>query len=210
MNSGQHRTTPNAKIPRRQYLRMGRKSANGNEAPRCQRKPRADLKKDEKALQTYEAGRKLKKWPTLVVEKKPYRKSWTNTVKTQNRFSRHSLGGAICAVAILLLAAGAQAQNLFVSFNNGTITQITPSGAQSAFASGLNTPIGLAFDGAGNLFVGNQGNGTITEITPNGTNSSFASGLADPEGRLLTPRPICLWRMVLAATFMSLRTTTGR
>ena len=37
-------------------------------------------------------------------------------------------------------------------------------------------PAGLAFNSAGNLFVGSAGNGTITEITPDGTQSTFASG----------------------------------
>ena len=50
------------------------------------------------------------------------------------------LGGTICAGAVLLLiAASAQAQNLFVAdYGSGNINEITPGGAQSTFASGLN------------------------------------------------------------------------
>jgi glucose/arabinose dehydrogenase len=56
---------------------------------------------------------------------------------------------------------------------------------QSTFAGGFNTPISMAFDSAGDLFVGSgygDGNGIITKITPGGTQSLFASGLNFPGG----------------------------
>ena len=72
--------------------------------------------------------------------------------------------------------------NLFVSeSNSGSITEITPNGTKSTFASGLNTPYGLAFDSSGNLFV-SVNDGSIAEITPNGTKSTFASGLNSAHG----------------------------
>jgi hypothetical protein len=46
----------------------------------------------------------------------------------------------------------------------------------------LNQPFGLAFDGAGDLFVTNVGNNTIEEFTPGGIGSVFASsGLNGPQ-----------------------------
>jgi hypothetical protein len=59
----------------------------------------------------------------------------------------------------------------------------TVAPATSAFASGLNTPTGLAFD-AGNFFVANSGNGTVSEVSPAGVVSAspFATGLNDPVG----------------------------
>ena len=40
-----------------------------------------------------------------------------------------SFGGAICAGAVLLIASGARAQNLFVSdFSSVTVTEFTPGG----------------------------------------------------------------------------------
>jgi hypothetical protein len=62
----------------------------------------------------------------------------------------------------------------------GTITQIAPNGNMSIFASGLNSPEGLAFDGAGNLFVADAGDGTISEINPSGNVSTYLSGLNSP------------------------------
>jgi sugar lactone lactonase YvrE len=73
----------------------------------------------------------------------------------------------------------AEAQNLFVSgYTTGNIYEFTPGRTESTFASGLSYPTGLAFDSAGNLFVGSGGN--ILEITPGGTQSVFASGLNYP------------------------------
>jgi len=89
----------------------------------------------------------------------------------------HSFGAAVCAGAVLLIASSAQAQNLFVAnWADNDIIEITPSGVQSIFASGLDGPYGLAFNSAGDLFVANFFGGDIIEITPSGTQSIIASG----------------------------------
>lgn len=76
--------------------------------------------------------------------------------------------------------------NLFeADYRSGNIYQFTPGGVQSTFASGLTDPISMAFDAAGNLFVGagyGNNNGYIMKIAPNGAQSLFASGLSFPEG----------------------------
>ena len=82
----------------------------------------------------------------------------------------------------MLIAYSAPAQNLFVANNNGTITQITPGGAQSTFASGLDYPRGLAFNSAGDLFEADGESGNIYEFTPDGARSTFASGFSFPTG----------------------------
>jgi len=61
--------------------------------------------------------------------------------------------------AIFGLVALAHAQNLYVSVNgplgpsnsNGSISEYTPTGVQTTFASGIPRPRGLAFDAVGNL-----------------------------------------------------------
>jgi DNA-binding beta-propeller fold protein YncE len=71
---------------------------------------------------------------------------------------------------------------LFVAVSqNGTIVKISPHGTQSTFATGLNVPVGLAFDRAGKLFVSNIGDNSVTEITTTGQ-STFVSGLSTPRG----------------------------
>jgi len=58
----------------------------------------------------------------------------------------------------------------------GTVIKITPDGAQSTFATLQSSQLlGLAFDGAGNLFV-STGN-SIVKIAPDGTQNTFASQL---------------------------------
>lgn len=97
------------------------------------------------------------------------------------------IGATACGGAVMLMACGVSGQNLYVStYSGGTIDEITPGGAESVFASGMSYPVGLAFNSAGDLFVGNSANnngesGNITEIAPNGTQTTFASGV-DPQG----------------------------
>src|SRR5207245_6929495 len=61
-----------------------------------------------------------------------------------------------------------------------TVIALVPSA--STFATGFNSPTGLAFDRAGNLYVANEGNGTVSQVTPAGAVSTFASGFNTPYG----------------------------
>jgi len=78
--------------------------------------------------------------------------------------------------------------NFYVS-NNGTngagyIAEFNSSGQFiTNYSTGENGPRGLAFDGAGNLYVSNQTSGTIVKIpTGGGAGSVVASGLNFPNG----------------------------
>jgi hypothetical protein len=51
--------------------------------------------------------------------------------------------------------------DLFAVGSAGTVFEISPSGAQSTFASGLGASGGLAFDSSGNLFVSDTQNKSI-------------------------------------------------
>ncbi len=68
----------------------------------------------------------------------------------------------------------------------GTIYKITPDGHVSTWATGFNGPAGLAFDGAGNLYVACNGYAStidaIVRITPSGSASIFATTSPDPDG----------------------------
>lgn len=106
-----------------------------------------------------------------------------------SRIAFRALAGTACAAAVVLIEGTAQAQNLLVSQFNGLVTEFTPNGTQSAFASGLHAPNGLAFDGTGDLFVGQSeddngsggsGTGAILKFTPGGARNIFASGLNNP------------------------------
>src|SRR5262249_55029353 len=91
------------------------------------------------------------------------------------------------AVAILAIGgstANAGPGDIFVAdFNTNTIYKFAPDGTPGIFANtGLNHPVGLAFDATGNLFEADDGTGRIYKFAPDGTPSIFATGLNAPRG----------------------------
>src|SRR6266700_3176491 len=75
------------------------------------------------------------------------------------------------------------AGNLFVARGH-SVFKYTPDGTKSAFATGLRMPLGLCFDGKGNLFVsdnvGQAEKNSIFRFTPDGAMSTFVSGIGNP------------------------------
>ena len=65
---------------------------------------------------------------------------------------------------------------------SGTVFKFAPDGTQSSFASGLSAPVGVAFDGKGNTFIGDAGGGAIVKIAPDGSQSAFATIPEGPTG----------------------------
>jgi sugar lactone lactonase YvrE len=110
-------------------------------------------------------------------------------MKITSLLNQSTITTTICAGAVMLAAAGASAQNLYVdagSSGSADIYQITPGGVQTPVATGMNYPDAIAFDSQGNLFVANTAlnngqQGNITEVKAGGGTTVFASGL-DPEG----------------------------
>ena len=93
--------------------------------------------------------------------------------------------GLAAFLCLFFANALAHADVIYVSnYGDNTITKFAPNGTPSTFAnSGLNLPVGLAFDSSGNLYAANWGDDTITKFAPNGTPSLFAnSGLNNPAG----------------------------
>ena len=83
--------------------------------------------------------------------------------------------------------------------NLGHIYKITPDGVPSTFASGLNGPLGLAFDSAGNLFVAVL---RRQHFKIHAGRSAKHLCLRIESIRMdwpLTARAICLWRIGAAA-----------
>ncbi len=75
--------------------------------------------------------------------------------------------------------------NLYIVLQNGTIAKVTPAGAVSTFATlGINSPGGLAFDSAGNLFIAQTATNRILEIAAGQTTATVfvdaSQGLQGP------------------------------
>jgi hypothetical protein len=95
----------------------------------------------------------------------------------------HLFSRPVCFGAVILICSSAAAQNLFVSARDdsgGKILKFTWDGVQSTRASGLRQPQGLAFDSAGNLFVGENYTGKIYKYKADGVRTLLASGMFAP------------------------------
>jgi sugar lactone lactonase YvrE len=96
------------------------------------------------------------------------------------------------------LAFDAAGNPLAADASDQTIFKFTPAGAGSVFVgppafTGVQLPVGLAFDRSGNLWVTTEGNeggpggDAILVFAPDGTESTFATNLADPRGIAFDP-----------------------
>lgn len=74
------------------------------------------------------------------------------------------------------LTAFDSAGNLYVSdYLGGRVYKYSSSGTESIFASGLNTPTGLAFDANDNLYVASFSGDVVYKITPAGISSTLTT-----------------------------------
>jgi DNA-binding beta-propeller fold protein YncE len=89
------------------------------------------------------------------------------------------------ALGPLILTSLSHADSIFVAnCGNNTVTEFNSAGGEATYvSSGLDKPIGLAFNAVGNLFISDFGNNTIEEVSATGGESLFASsGLHKPKG----------------------------
>src|SRR5437762_14206649 len=93
----------------------------------------------------------------------------------------------LMAAALMPIRANANPGDLYVSYNghaaiHGTIYDYARTGTGTAFASELNGPRGITFDGAGNLFTSIGHAGSVVTFAPRATHSPVASAMGCPEG----------------------------
>ena len=93
---------------------------------------------------------------------------------------------AVLAAALVPISGLAAPGDLYVS-SSTDILKYGQDGTRRVFASGLNNPTAMAFDGFSNLFVGEFGTGSILEYTPAGVRTVFDTGLNGPSGLAFDP-----------------------
>ena len=93
---------------------------------------------------------------------------------------------AVLAAALVPISGLAAPGDLYVS-SSTDILKYGQDGTRRVFASGLNNPTAMAFDGFSNLFVGEFGTGSILEYTPAGVRIVFDTGLNGPSGLAFDP-----------------------
>ncbi len=59
---------------------------------------------------------------------------------------------------------------------------------QTATHDGLNSPVGMAYDAGGALYVANWSAGNVVRFSPKGTGTVFASGLSGPSGLAISAK----------------------
>lgn len=95
-------------------------------------------------------------------------------------------GLALCG---LNTVQNAPAQVLYVSnYGDNTIHKFSSTGADlGVFATGVNGPTGMAFDGSGNLYVTSFNASTVLELSPTGTllQTLTSPGLNSPDGLVI-------------------------
>lgn len=67
-------------------------------------------------------------------------------------------------------------------FQGNRIFQVSPEGSAYDYASGINGPVDIAEDNAGNLYVTNFNSGTVSRVSEAGEVSEFASVLTGAAG----------------------------
>jgi DNA-binding beta-propeller fold protein YncE len=105
----------------------------------------------------------------------------------RKEWARNVVSRTLQLVVLFSGLAAYPADSIYVSLSAsvgfGEIRRFTPSGSATPFKTGLTFPTGLAFDGAGNLFVATYSENTIRKLTPSGVMSVFATvGVQDPHG----------------------------
>jgi sugar lactone lactonase YvrE len=101
------------------------------------------------------------------------------------RLGLSALRQVIGLVILLALAQAPSARGEFLFVTNvfgGTVSDVTPSGQVSTFASGFYFPHGLAFNAQGDLFVADLDHNSVKVVTPAGQVSTFVSGIFEPGG----------------------------
>ncbi|WP_298432703.1 hypothetical protein [Ottowia sp.] len=92
---------------------------------------------------------------------------------------------AIAHVGLAVSIAGAAAASAQADVAPAGRVAVQPKPA--LVHDGLSSPVGMAYDASGRLYVANWSAGTVLRFTPDGRHSIFAEGLNGPSGLAISP-----------------------
>lgn len=82
------------------------------------------------------------------------------------------------STCLVLLMVSSLDQPVFAQLQSAGMWKLD----RTASHEGLSSPVGMAYDAGGNLYVANWSAGTVMRLTPKGERTVFASGLSGPSG----------------------------
>ena len=85
-------------------------------------------------------------------------------------------------MAFAVTVAGAVVPSAFAQANAAPTRQAEASQKLTRMHEGLSSPVGMAYDASGNLYVANWSAGTVLRFSADGKRSVFAEGLRGPSG----------------------------
>lgn len=88
----------------------------------------------------------------------------------------------IVHMALAITVAGVAAPTVFSQPKSVSAGQAGPSQKSTRIHEGLSSPVGMAYDASGNLYIANWSAGTVLRFAPDGKRSVFAEGLRGPSG----------------------------
>ncbi|MCM8566004.1 hypothetical protein [Thauera linaloolentis] len=88
----------------------------------------------------------------------------------------------IVHMALAITAACVAAPTVFAQTSAVSAGQAETSQKSTRIHEGLSSPVGMAYDASGNLYIANWSAGTVLRFAPDGKRSVFAEGLSGPSG----------------------------
>lgn len=93
----------------------------------------------------------------------------------------------IAHVVLAVSVAGVAAPTVFAQADTTPSDRAVVQQKPTLIHGGLSSPVGMAYDASGNLYVANWSAGTVLRFAANGRRSVFADGLSGPSGLAISP-----------------------
>ena len=93
----------------------------------------------------------------------------------------------IAHVCLAVSVAGSAVPAVFAQADTAPADRAVVQQKPTLIHGGLSSPVGMAYDAGGNLYVANWSAGTVLRFAPDGRRSVFADGLSGPSGLAISP-----------------------